>query len=112
MTVTNRNASPWQVCATILVAGTLASTSSAQSPAGAASQTAADGWQASKTAVKQTTHLPLSSQQRRPLARLIRNPDTTGGLPPYALTDQSGAIQRYVEPVPGVDLEPYVGYAV
>jgi hypothetical protein len=46
------------------------------------------------------------------LARLIRTPDTSGGLPPYALTDQTGKIQRYVEPVPGIDLESYVGYVV
>jgi hypothetical protein len=56
--------------------------------------------------------LPLSTQQRRPLARLIRNPDRSSGLPAYALTDQAGTIQRYIEPVPGIDLEPYVGYAV
>ena len=30
----------------------------------------------------------------------------------YALTDQAGNIQRYVEAVPGIDLEPYVGYVV
>jgi hypothetical protein len=47
-----------------------------------------------------------------PLARLIRNPEEASGGPKYALADQSGNIQRYVEPVPGIDLEPYVGYAV
>ena len=30
----------------------------------------------------------------------------------YALADQSGSVQRFVEAVPGIDLEPYVGYAV
>src|SRR5262245_53061823 len=49
---------------------------------------------------------------RLPLARLIRNPDESGTGPKYALADQAGNIQRYVEPVPGIDLDPYVGYAV
>jgi hypothetical protein len=43
---------------------------------------------------------------------VIRNPDESSGMPPYALTDNAGAIQRYVEPVPSVDLEPYVGTIV
>ncbi|MCI0491583.1 MAG: hypothetical protein L0Z07_01445 [Planctomycetes bacterium] len=34
------------------------------------------------------------------------------GLPPFALADPSGTIQRYVEPVPNIDLEPYVGSVV
>jgi hypothetical protein len=50
--------------------------------------------------------------QRGPLARLVRTPDESGTLPPYALADQSGAIQRYVEPVPGIDLELYVNQIV
>jgi len=49
---------------------------------------------------------------RLPLARLVRNPEEGSGGPKYALADQAGNIQRYVEPVPGIDLEPYVGYAV
>ncbi len=53
-----------------------------------------------------------TAAHRLPLARLIRNPEEAGGGPKYALADQSGNIQRYVEPVPGIDLEPYVGYAV
>ena len=53
-----------------------------------------------------------NTAHRLPLARLIRNPDEAGSGPKYALADQSGNIQRYVEPVPGIDLEPYVGYAV
>jgi hypothetical protein len=55
---------------------------------------------------------PIASSRPRPLARLVHNPDPADGSPPYALTDQAGTIQRYVEPVPGIDLEPYVGYAV
>jgi hypothetical protein len=42
-------------------------------------------------------------------ALLIRNPDTSDGTPEYALADQFGQVQRYVEPTPGVDLAPYVG---
>jgi len=57
-----------------------------------------------------TVSRPASGQL--PLARLIRNPDDSGAGPQYALSDQAGNIQRYVEPVPGIDLEPYVGFAV
>jgi hypothetical protein len=46
------------------------------------------------------------------MARLIANPDQTDGAPPFALTDQTGTIQRYVEPVPGIELAPYVGRIV
>ncbi len=53
-----------------------------------------------------------NTAHRMPLARLIRNPDESGTGPQFALADQAGNIQRYVEPVPGIDLEPYVGYAV
>jgi hypothetical protein len=49
---------------------------------------------------------------RGPLARLVRTPDETGTLPPYALADQTGAIQRYVEPVPGIDLDAHVNKIV
>lgn len=49
---------------------------------------------------------------RAVLARLIVNPDQTAGAPPYALTDQTGTVQRYVEPVPGIDLAAYVGQTV
>jgi hypothetical protein len=47
-----------------------------------------------------------------PLARLVRTPDESGSLPPDALADQTGAIQRYVEPVPGIDLEPFINQIV
>lgn len=59
-----------------------------------------------------TVAAPAPAAQRPTLARLVRNPDTSGGLPPYALADQVGTIQRYVEPVPGIDLEPYVDAVV
>ena len=48
------------------------------------------------------------SGAQAPLARVVKNPDTSSGLPPYALTDNAGTIQRYVEPVPSVDLELYL----
>jgi len=57
-------------------------------------------------------HSASASARRLPLARLVRNPDESGSGPAYALADQTGTIQRYVERVPGIDLEPYVGYAV
>lgn len=49
---------------------------------------------------------------RGPMARLVRNDDTSEGLPPFALADQAGVIQRYVEPVPSIDLNSYVGAIV
>jgi len=52
------------------------------------------------------------SATRGPLARLVHNPDESGTSPPYALTDQYGTVQRYVEPVPGIDLDPHVGQVV
>jgi len=63
------------------------------------------------TAQSWTVRRP-NTGKRLPLARLVRNPDDSGTGPQYALADQAGNIQRYVEPVPGIDLEPYVGYAV
>jgi hypothetical protein len=33
-------------------------------------------------------------------------------MPPFALTDRTGTIQRYVEPVPGVELDSYVDQVV
>jgi hypothetical protein len=55
---------------------------------------------------------PPQPERRGPLARLVRNPHSSSGLPPFALTDQAGNIQRYVEPVDSVDLEPYVNQVV
>jgi hypothetical protein len=63
---------------------------------------------ASPEAMDQTANPP----RRGPLARLIENPDQTDGAPPYALTDQTGTVQRYVEPVPGIDLASHVGRIV
>jgi hypothetical protein len=55
---------------------------------------------------------PTNMPRRAPMARLIENPDQTDGAPPFALTDQTGMIQRYVEPVPGIDLSTHVGQVV
>src|SRR5262249_61572671 len=55
---------------------------------------------------------PMNMPRQAPLARLVENPDQTQGAPPYALADQTGTIQRYVEPVPGVDLSTHVGQIV
>lgn len=55
---------------------------------------------------------PINMPRRAPLARLIENPDQTDGAPPFALTDQTGMIQRYVEPVPGIDLSTHIGQVV
>ena len=46
------------------------------------------------------------------VALLIRNPNTSGSQPPFALTDQYGRIQRYIEPSPGIDLTPHIGTKV
>jgi hypothetical protein len=64
------------------------------------------------TAVYQQPMNAQNMPRRAPLARLIENPDQTDGAPPFALTDQTGTIQRYVEPVPGVDLSQHVGQVV
>src|SRR4051794_36003511 len=53
----------------------------------------------STAAYQQPMNMPYM-RPSAPLARLIQNPDQTNGAPPFALTDQSGTIQRYVEPVP------------
>ncbi len=56
---------------------------------------------------------PATPQQRpAQQALLIRNPDSSDGTPEYALADQFGQVQRYVEPTPGVDLAAYVGSRV
>jgi len=45
-------------------------------------------------------------------AKLVHNPNTRGGAPPYALVDRHGGILRYVEPVQRINLEPHVGKVV
>jgi hypothetical protein len=56
--------------------------------------------------------VPGDSPAQGPIARLVKTPEGSPGLPPFALADQVGTIQRYVEPVPGIDLEPYVDQIV
>jgi hypothetical protein len=64
------------------------------------------------TAVYQQPMNVPNMPRRAPLARLVENPDQTSGAPPFALTDQTGTVQRYVEPVPGVDLSTHIGQVV
>ncbi|QDU57687.1 BBP7 family outer membrane beta-barrel protein [Aeoliella mucimassa] len=45
-------------------------------------------------------------------AILIRNPNTSDGTPEFALADQYGTVQRYVEQNGGIDLQSYVGERV
>jgi hypothetical protein len=52
------------------------------------------------------------ARPRGPLARLVKNPDSSDGAPPFALADQHGRVQRLVESAPGIDLAPYVGEVV
>jgi hypothetical protein len=56
----------------------------------------------------------LSKATVRPqwTARLARNPKAGDGHPPYVLIDRYGGIQRYVEPVPQIDLEQHLGQTV
>src|SRR5882724_12719890 len=65
----------------------------------------------STAAYQQPMNMP-NMPRRSPMARLIENPDQTAGAPPFALTDQTGTIQRYVEPVPGINLSSHVGQVV
>src|SRR6476646_10190869 len=64
------------------------------------------------TAVFQQPMNMPNMPRRAPMARLIENPDQTDGAPPFALADQTGTVQRYVEPVPGIDLASHVGQLV
>ncbi len=45
-------------------------------------------------------------------AKLVNNPDTSDGTPPFALVDRYGGVLRYVEPVESIDLESYLGEIV
>jgi hypothetical protein len=56
--------------------------------------------------------ISMGAPPHGPLARLVMNPDSMSGAPPFALTDQTGTVQRYVEPVPGIDLSPYIDQVV
>src|SRR3990172_221321 len=100
MSLTHWHGNSTRALGAVLIIGALACAVLAETPA-------AD----TPTATTWTVLRPAASQHL-PLARLVRNPDESNGGPKYGLADQTGAIQRYVEPAPGIDLEPYVGYAV
>ena len=61
---------------------------------------------------------PRKLQPRRALNRariqgkLVRNPNTRAGAPPFALVDQYGGVLRYVEPVEKISLDRYLGKTV
>src|SRR5262249_43835503 len=55
---------------------------------------------------------PMNVPRQAPVARLVQNADQTGGAPPYALADPPGTIQRYVEPMAGIDFSAHVGQIV
>lgn len=62
------------------------------------------------TAAPQNDSLPATPSMQQAL--LIRNPNTSDGSSEFALADQFGQVQRYVEPSPGVDLASYIGERV
>ncbi|MCH2113853.1 MAG: BBP7 family outer membrane beta-barrel protein [Pirellulales bacterium] len=45
-------------------------------------------------------------------AKLVNNPDTSKGAPPFALIDRSGGVLRYIDPVEDIDLDTYLGETV
>jgi len=57
---------------------------------------------------------PRQAAQRRTNVRgkLVKNPKTSDGSPPFAMVDRYGGILRYIEPVDAVDLEAHLGQAV
>jgi len=53
------------------------------------------------------------NQRRATLqAKLVNNPETNDGTPPFALVDSYGGVLRYVEPVKDIDLKSHVGETV
>ncbi|QDT67419.1 hypothetical protein MalM25_03170 [Planctomycetes bacterium MalM25] len=67
---------------------------------------------AAAPAAAQTPTNGASPKAAGTMAILIRNPNTRNGEPPYALADQFGRVQRFVEPSPGMKLAPHVGQKV
>lgn len=49
-----------------------------------------------------------SPQRYRLRGKLVKNPKTEDGLPPYALVDKHGGVLRYIEPVKSVNLDQYL----
>jgi len=87
------------------------------------SEIAAGQWLDSFFETNAPTSLMLESNPRRHTrglpkrraaarTRLVRNPESKDGAPPYALIDRYGGVQRYVEPVETVDLEAHLGQHV
>ncbi len=69
----------------------------------------------SKSFSQTKRHAPRRRNVRRRTglrARLVNNPDTGDGLPPFALVDSYGGVLRYVEPVDSIDLESHLGKIV
>lgn len=56
--------------------------------------------------------LPMHQPSGHPQWVLVRNPDLSTGLPPYALADSTGKLVRYVEPSAGIPIESYLGQVV
>ncbi|MCC6491945.1 MAG: BBP7 family outer membrane beta-barrel protein [Pirellulales bacterium] len=66
------------------------------------------------TAATQALGVKRSKAATRPSwsGRLARNPKPNDGNPPFVLIDRYGGIQRYVEPVAGIELEKHLGQLV
>lgn len=60
----------------------------------------------------ETSSLGETQTSELPTALLIRNPHTDNGEPEYALADQFGRVQRFVEPTGTVNLEAHIGQQV
>ena len=70
---------------------------------------------------KDLFHLPSHRRRRRQSmasrrtalhAKLVHNPNTSDGLPPFALVDRYGGVLRYIEPVDHIDLRAHLGKMV
>ncbi|MEM6798275.1 MAG: hypothetical protein AAF589_02060 [Planctomycetota bacterium] len=55
---------------------------------------------------------PATTLPDKPLALLVRNPTAESGAPPFALADDQGRIQRFVEPTTSIPLDRFVGQVV
>lgn len=63
---------------------------------------------APKRVKKSHPRRPASARRVSLSGKLVRNPDTAEGLPPFALVDRYGGVLRYVEPTKSVDLAKYL----
>ncbi len=55
---------------------------------------------------------PKKSRRAALQGQLVDNPNTSEGLPPFALVNRQGQVLRYVEPVKEINLEAYLGETV